>query len=326
MTLLGVVTLGVAGNALPARAVDNGTLGIRPSNESDFFHLTVSPGETLSASAIVTNHGSAAVVLDTYAVDGETSAAGAFELKSQADPRAQVGSWVHNALSRITVKAQSQLSMPFSITVPVGTKPGDYAGGLMIQGLPIQGVTKNDNGTPMRIDVVQRQGVRIYLKVAGTAKTSLSASSATWTANAKTVTLRLAVKNTGNTTLHPVVTAVVNPLFANSRTVSFDAPESVPPGTTVTLTARYPAAPLMQIARIHATIKSEAATTSDSTTVFAIPWQTLSVGLGMLLAIAFVVWRLVRFLRTAFSAIAAVKNAAAKPLADPTDSPSTPRL
>ena len=41
----------VAAQAGPAFAVDDGTLGIRPELESDFFHINLAPGAAIDANA-----------------------------------------------------------------------------------------------------------------------------------------------------------------------------------------------------------------------------------------------------------------------------------
>jgi hypothetical protein len=108
-------------------------LGIRPSNESDFFHLSLYPGAALEATAIVTNHTQSPVTLLNYPVDATSTPQGAFALANQDEPRPGVGGWVQLNGASITVAANSELKVPFRISVPAGTPLGDYAGGLIIQ-------------------------------------------------------------------------------------------------------------------------------------------------------------------------------------------------
>lgn len=312
--ILSVMLACISGFALvaqPANAVDNGSLGIRPSNESDFFHLSVLPGETINATAIVSNHTAVDVELETYAVDGLTTETGAFALKAEDDLRTQVGQWTHNLTRQITVTGQSQLAVPFAITVPLGAKPGDYQGGLIIQSPPVEGATTNSGGTPVRIDVVQRQGVRIYLTVEGEAHASVTPGVMSWVKGADSVTLKLPVKNTGNVTLQPTATASVDAWFAAGRTVTFASPENVPPGTTVIMTAKYPTSPLLQIANIQATVISAAPEKHASTTVFDVPWQLFAAFLLLIVVALFGGRRFARFVRTARIAIAEQNNRSA---------------
>lgn len=291
----------LAGAILPqaALAVDNGTLGIRPSNESDFFHLTVLPGDQLDATAIVTNHTAEPVTLLTYPVDGQSTPGGAFALASENAARTEIGAWAVLNGTQIVVPAESQLGIPFRIVVPIGTQPGDYAGGLIIQSPPVQGETNIQSGTPMRIDVVQRQGVRIYLNVPGKAVKALNAGGLAWTPSGRDVTITLPVTNTGNTTLFPTASVTVDRWFAAETTLKFSTPESVLPGATVNLTAKLAGVDAVRIGSARATVTSAAGTDIATTNFFNVPWLIL-VGVGVLLAaLIFGVWRVLRFVRKA---------------------------
>ena len=101
-----------------AFAVDDGTLGIRPELESDFFHINLAPGAAIDANAIVSNHTDAAVTLLSYAVDGQSTSQGAFALAAQGDPSVGVGAWAVLESSEITVPAQSSLTVPFRLSTP----------------------------------------------------------------------------------------------------------------------------------------------------------------------------------------------------------------
>ena len=294
----------------PAAAVDNGSLGIRPSNESDFFHLTVLPGESLRASAIVSNHTSAPVELSSYVVDGLTSADGKFSLKADARHSETIGLWATADFATVTVPAETELSIPFTLSVPVGTPAGDYTGGLMVQSKPVPGTTSTANGSPVRIDVVQRQGVRIYLSVPGVVKLGLTAGELRWAASGEVIVVSLAVTNTGNSTLHPTATAQVERLWGEPTVVDFRAPEGVPPGAQVTMTARIPAAPFVQLATVTAQVESAAGELSRESTIVVVPLIiSISVASGVML-VALIGWRIARFVRRARRAFAAIERTA----------------
>ena len=161
-----VAGLAALSPAQAARAVDDGDLGIRPSNGSDYFRLRMSPGTSLDATAIVTNHTAQPTTLTTYSVDGATAKGGAFILNAKSAPRVGVGRWAHLAAPKTTVPARSEASIPFVITVPKEIPEGDYLGGVVIETLAVGGITSAGENTATRVDVIHRQGVRIYLTVA----------------------------------------------------------------------------------------------------------------------------------------------------------------
>jgi hypothetical protein len=291
----------------PVAAVDNGALGIRPANESDFFHISLYPGAALEATAIVTNHTQTAVTLLNYPVDATSTPQGAFALANQDEPRPGVGGWVQLAKDHITVAANSELKVPFRISVPPGTPPGDYAGGLIIQSPPVQGKTSTvDGDTAVRLDVIQRQGVRIYLNVAGTAASTLKHGDLSWQKDGDTLTFTLPLNNTGNTILHPSATLDVSSWLGANTQLKFDTPESMLPGSALELHARLTQAPAIQSGTATATLTSEAGTEHSETSVVYAPWPLLVAGLFLVLAVAYSAWRTARFVRRARHAIAQI--------------------
>lgn len=291
----------------PAAAIDNGTLGIRPSNESDFFHLSLFPGAATEATAIVSNHTDSPVTLLTYPVDGQSSPQGAFALASQTDPRAGIGAWVRLDTAQVTVPANSNLELPFQLSVPANTPPGDYAGGLIIQSPPVKGETSIVGGdTAVRLDVVQRQGVRIYLNVAGTALKSLELGELSWTHTGGSVTFTLPVRNTGNTILHPAATVALSGWVGANTELGFDPPESILPGESLDLHASLAQAPPIHAGTADATVTSEAGTDHAQTGVVYAPWLLLGIGLLLLAIVIYGAWRAARFVRRARRAIAQI--------------------
>ena len=313
--------------AAPASAIDDGTLGIRPELESDFFHIDLAPGAAIEANAIVSNHSDAAVTLLNYAVDGQSTEQGAFALAAQADVQTAVGSWVTLDAESITVPANSDLTVPFRLSVPLTATPGDYAGGLIIQSPPVEGeTTTSDGDAALRLDVIQRQGVRIYLTVAGTATTALGHGDLSWERSGDAVTFTLPIENTGNTILYPTADLSLNSAIGVTTTLQFDAPESILPGATLNLEATLPQAAFIQFGSADAELVSAAGTEQVSATFTYVPWWILLIVLLLVVAIAFGVWRTTLFVRRARRALAQVAGSAmpAVPATSATSATTTP--
>ena len=305
--LMTAAVLGLFPGAGPAAAVDNGALGIRPANESDFFHLSLHPGAAMDATALVSNHTDSPVTLLNYPVDATSTPQGAFALANQGEPRTGVGGWVQLNAEEITVAPNSDLEVPLRISVPAGTPPGDYAGGLIIQSPPVQGQTTNVNeDTAVRLDVIQRQGVRIYLNVAGTAVKTLSHGDLSWQQAGDTLTFILPLKNTGNTILRPSATVDLSSWLGANTQLTFDTPESILPGSTLDLRARLTQAPAIQSGTARATIISDAGTAHAETSVVYAPWPLVIAGILFILGVTYSTWRTARFVRRARRAIAQV--------------------
>lgn len=311
---LALLVLTVFSTAGQASAVDDGTVGIRPANESDFFHISLYPGAAIEAEAVVTNHTQAPVTLLNYPVDGQTTPQGGFALASRTDPQKGIGAWAHLKTDHLTIPANAEMKVPFRLTVPAGTPPGDYAGGLIIQSPPVQGKTSTVNGdTAVRIDVVQRQGVRIYLNVAGTAVKALTHGDLTWAQNGDDLAFTLQVHNTGNTILHPATELKLTGWPITDTTVKFDTPESLLPGSSIDLHATVPKTPSALNADAQAQLSSEAGTVQATTHVLYAPWLLLGIGFLILAAASYGAWRGVRFIRRARAALAATAAEAPDP-------------
>ncbi len=307
---VGVLALALLATAGPAAAIEKGTLGIRPSSGSDFFNLSLYPGATTDATAIVSNGSDTPVTLLTYPVDAQPSAEGAFVLASQTDPRVGIGAWVQLDAAQITVPANSDLEVPFRLSVPANTPPGDYAGGLIIQSAPVEGeTTMAGDDTAVRVDVIQRLGLRIYLNVAGTALNSLEIGELSWKQSADGLTFTLPLRNTGNTILHPRGTVDLRGGVGVNTELNFEAPESIFPGDSFDLQAHLAQAPPIQVGTAEATITSEAGTHYAQASVIYAPWLLMGIGLLLLAALVYGAWLAARFVRRARRAIAQVAGA-----------------
>jgi hypothetical protein len=306
-SIMAFATLLTAG---AAHAVDDGTLGIRPEKESDFFHLSVYPGSALDATAIVSNHTGSPVTLKTYPVDGQSSPQGTFALAAESDARKGVGAWVELKADSVTVPAKSELKVPFRISVPAGTEPGDYAGGLIIEAPPVKGETAVvDGDKAVRLDVIQRQGVRIYLNVAGEAMKSMDHGALAWQRDGDSVRFSLPVQNTGNVTLHPTAELEVKDWAGDIKKLSFNKPESVLPGETVELHATLKDAPPVHMGTAQADFSSEAGSGRAETTIVYVSTLVTAISLLVLVLATLAIWRIVRFVRRARHAMAQIAQA-----------------
>lgn len=305
--LLGLFLLAAFATAAgsPALAVDNGQIGIRPSNEPDYFHLTLAPGAATEGTAVISNHTGKPTTLTTYAVDGLTTPQGGFGFAAQSDPRKNVGAWAKLTATEVTVAADSEVLLPFRLTVPASATPGDYYGGLVIQSAPVAGKTVvAQQGTAVQLSIVQRQAVRIYLTVPGTRENRLQNGAVKWDASGETVRFSLPLRNTGNTILHPVATLRIDSAVGAKGNLRFNTPESLLPGQAITLHATLRDAAPVQVGTATADQRSEAGTKRLGTDFTYVPWWLLVSAVAAAVLLAIGGCRLVGFLRRARRALA----------------------
>ncbi|WP_104089064.1 DUF916 domain-containing protein [Cryobacterium sp. N19] len=187
---------------------------------------------------------------------------------------------------------------------------------MIIQSATVQGDTSVVDGeTAFRVDVVHRQGVRIYLTVAGTAVKSLEPGDLSWEQTGGAITFTLPLHNTGNTILHPTATLDASGWLGADREVNFDQPESVLPGSRVELNATLEGIPPIQVGSAVATIVSEAGTDHVRTQVGYTPWAMIGVVVLLIAAGCYGTVRLARFIRRARHAIAEVAQTESDALA-----------
>ena len=300
VVLAGLVVSIAGGVVAPAMAVDNGTIGIHPSSESDFFHLNLVPGAAQDSAAVITNRTAAEITVLTYPVDAVSTSKGDFAFAGREEPRAQVASWIALPSATVVVPAHGEARVPFRVTVPLGAEPGDYAGGIIMQSPTEVGKTSsNSTGAVTRIDVVQRQGVRIYLKVAGTASRQLSLGSLSWVKSDNGFDFSLPIRNAGNTILRPRATLSMPSVLGGTRKLVFETPIALLPGASAVLQTKIAAPAPVEFATASAVVESEGPTRAASVEVRFAAWQLVAACVAGLLLVLLLSWRIARFVHRA---------------------------
>jgi len=146
----------------------NAQLGLEPFgiNKSDpketgWFKYTVDPGTTINDFVVISNVGAEDTSVDLRSNDAIITDDGAFTIVSNELENKEVGKWVQLDNNKIDLPAGKGVKIPFKISIPADTKPGEYAGGLSI--------TEIDKGDPSSapLSVKTRIGNRIYITVKG---------------------------------------------------------------------------------------------------------------------------------------------------------------
>lgn len=305
ISLVALLALIPAGRAA---AVENGSYGIRPATEADFLNLSVAPGAAVDAVAIVSNSTSAPVTFRTYPVDASSDANG-FAMQDEGAPRTGVGAWVQFEGQELTVPAESEAELPLRLSVPAGTQPGDYAGAIIIEAPPEEGeTTELEDGTAVRLDVVQRLGLRIYLDVAGEAVLGLEPGELEVERGEGALTITLPITNTGNTNLDPRVDVVIDGWPGDPRQFTMEGTEDLLTGSTHTLEKQVEDMPPLFIGSAAATVVSEAGEEQVSESIVYVEWPLLVGALIVLIVLALIAWRVIAFVRRARRALAEVEG------------------
>lgn len=291
-----------------ALAAASGGIGVQPANEPNFFHLHVLPGETVTSTAILSNTSNQAEHILVYPVDAEISAQGGFAPAPQVAPRTGVGAWTKLPLSEATLAPKSQQGFSFTIPVPPGNRPGDYAGAIIAQRDVVEGKPSETRpGYPVQINTIDRVGARIYLRVDGTAAPSMTASPPTLTdatGGAKTISVR--VLNTGNLTLKTGGSITFSGVRMPKDTLPLTTANELLPGQSATVATTWKTIPTLAWGKIQAKITYDGGGATSSTSVRFIPWLWILIAVAVLLALITGLFFFIRFVRRARRALRGV--------------------
>lgn len=162
----------LAGSIVPHAtfALSAGGLGGRPAHpdsaipySDSWFIYNLGPGESTQDALVVTNSTDEPAIVKLYPVDSVYTGDGNFSLEKEEDPRDGIGSWVVLSTSTIPVAPHSEVTIPFTITIPSTVSVGEHAGGIIMQ----KAGALEEGGGDRGASILTRVGVRIYETVPG---------------------------------------------------------------------------------------------------------------------------------------------------------------
>lgn len=230
LTISAAPLFGVPAHAAPSNEL---SWGIRPGGEKPRtnFSYALEAGETDADSFEVTNLGATEITLAVYAADGITSSTGALDLLPADEESTAIGAWITMEQSEIVLSPGETEDVDFTLTVPEGTEPGDFVGGL------ISSYIDTSNGSTVMVD--RRLATQMSVRVGGEVVLVLTPSNITtstataWNPFApttSTVTFDLTNSGTGRARgNYAINTSGPFGLAANSQSFAFE--EMIPGGT-----------------------------------------------------------------------------------------------
>jgi len=158
--------------ASPAAAAGGGGVGAAPAPgapgvlaRGGYFAPTLSPGSTWSSSLLVSNDSGTAGPIVVFAADGLASDTSGAAYSDAGQPLRAAGAWVQPEFQTVTVPAQGQATVHFSVTVPRSASAGDHLAGIVAQ---VESPVESGSGE-IRVNVVARSVVGILIRVPGPA-------------------------------------------------------------------------------------------------------------------------------------------------------------
>ncbi|WP_406305118.1 DUF916 domain-containing protein [Streptomyces sp. NBC_00885] len=265
-----------------ARAADNGNWSVYPAASQlggrPYFYLSADPGTTLTDQVTVTNKTAAPLTFRLYAADAyNTERDGGFAVRTRGEKQRGVGAWAKPQRERVTVPANSSVTVPYTLTVPDDAEPGDHPGALVALDERIGAATGS-----VAVGIQQAVGARVYLRVGGPTVAALSVEDVKFTHNQPLVPgtgessalISYTLYNRGNVTLNPKVALKAEGLFGRdllSRDLK-KIPSELLPRQKIRLTERWSGAPQLEWGEVKLTASARDVRESAGVSFFALPW------------------------------------------------------
>jgi hypothetical protein len=304
-------TVSAASANTPSRSKERVTFGIEPASARRAdgrpdFSFGVTPGALLHDHVAVVNYSSVPLSLQVYATDAIETSGGGFGLLPATTRPTGAGSWISlpTRFGTVRVPAESakepgEVVVPLVIRIPDSAAPGDHVGGVVAS---LQTVGTNSRG--QKIDLIQRVGTRVFIRVAGplAPKLSVAGLQATYHGTLNPVgqgrvRVSFVVTNSGNVMLGVNQSVSVSGMLGSKRQVALAKVPLLLPGASLHESVTVPGvrpqvrlrATVSALALVPVGVPAEGPTTA-STWLWAIPWALIAPVL-FVLAAAFAAYR-----------------------------------
>jgi hypothetical protein len=185
-------------------------------DDRGFIAVDAPPGSTVSDSVGVVNMSDAPLDVDLYTADVVNAKDGALDAGRAGDKKSLAGAWVTLPEAKVSLPAQSSKGpgvavVPVTITIPKNAEPGDHLAGVLSS---VTAAGRPGVNAPT-VDLEQRVGVRVYVRVQGDIRAGLTITDvrADFRAGSPfgpgTVNVTYTLTNSGNVRfgVHPAVRA-----------------------------------------------------------------------------------------------------------------------
>ncbi len=203
---LAIVALVALGAPLVAPAValaQDGhlKLALQPVGQpGSYFDLTMKPGETRTFRVIIANDGETPVAAATYATDVYTITNGGFGGRLRDEPQTGATGWIDYPADVLRLAPGDATHRAFTVAVPLSATPGEYISSLVLENdKPIL------DPAAVGLNQIVRQAVAVVVTVPGRRSPRLAIGAATHQVAAGRSIVQIAVENTGNIRLKPIV-------------------------------------------------------------------------------------------------------------------------
>lgn len=172
-----------------------------------FYVLSLSAGQSITQDVRIGNNNNHQVIVDINAVDTHTSDTTGVIYSTPDSAAAVTARWIVVSVPEITLKPQQGREIPFTVTVPKGTPPGQYLAGISVA-VPLppdaaSGATRDGpNSAGFSIALQPQRVVAVEVDVPGPRAPNLVVSGVDPKATGGGVDLGIHIANQGNAFAH----------------------------------------------------------------------------------------------------------------------------
>jgi len=164
-----------------------------------YFLVAAEPGEVLTQSVDIRNDSSERLELQLAAVDAVTGQLGGASYSLGAEEATRIGAWIELSRTSLSLEPGASAVVPFTITVPAGTGPGEHLAGISVSpptDRSAQGAVEGGQAGAA-IDVRTRRVVAVQVNLPGAAIPHLVIHGVSASARSDGLYLEIGVEHTG---------------------------------------------------------------------------------------------------------------------------------
>jgi hypothetical protein len=168
------------------------------SFDGDFFQLEIEAGRSQDLTVVLGNVDDEPLELVTYVADVVPQTNGGFAIAREDVPLTGPASWVDYPLQEFAFEPGDGVERTFTVTIPEGTRPGQYVAGLALQTAEPLAV----EGTDLFTQTV-RKIVQVFITVPGPTEAAFELIDAELTAEGGSGIVEVTVENGGDILVRP---------------------------------------------------------------------------------------------------------------------------
>ncbi|MFI1208951.1 hypothetical protein ACH4UV_15235 [Streptomyces sp. NPDC020802] len=218
-----------------------------------YFYAEGAPGTVLQDKVSVLNPGGQPLTVRLRGADADNAGRGALSVRAKAK---DTGAWITFADRTVRIPARTRADVPFTVSVPAGTTPGDHPGAILASA-----------GS-------RTAAVRVHLRVGGPALSALTVEHV----KVRDGRISYELVNRGTTVLAPKLAVRAEGLFGE---VLDRAPRALPlellPGRRVALDEPWPDPPALDGVDVELAVTAAGGARAEArATAWFVPWTAVA--------------------------------------------------